>query len=170
MSSMQNVWAILATTPGKMRDEIRGMTVREMKRRPAPGKWSVAEVLAHLEDVEEEGMRARVAAMVKEREPALIPFDQEKRAVELHYERRDPRRSLESFARQRRANLRWLRRLTPAQLRRRGCHQTVGVITVGEMIHEWAFHDLGHIKQILEIKRYALWPSMGHMRDFYRLT
>ena len=37
------------------------------------------------------------------------------------------------------------------------------------MITEWAFHDLGHLKQILEIKRYALYPRMGNMRAFYKL-
>jgi hypothetical protein len=45
----------------------------------------------------------------------------------------------------------------------------VGEITVGEMIHEWAFHDLGHLKQILEVKRYALWPRIGNLRAFYRM-
>jgi len=36
------------------------------------------------------------------------------------------------------------------------------------MIHEWAFQDLGHLKQILEVKRYALWPKMANMRQFYK--
>jgi hypothetical protein len=38
------------------------------------------------------------------------------------------------------------------------------------MIHEWAFHDLGHLKQIMEVKRYALWPHMGNMQRFYKLS
>jgi len=46
-----------------------------------------------------------------------------------------------------------------SQLRRKGHHEVVGEITAEEMIHEWAFHDLGHLKQILEVKRYALWPK-----------
>ena len=41
---------------------------------------------------------------------------------------------------------------------------------MGEVIHEWAFHDLGHLEQILEVKRYALWPRIGNMQAFYRLT
>ena len=55
-------------------------------------------------------------------------------------------------------------------MKRKGRHDVVGVITAGEMIYEWAFHDLGHIKQILEVKRYGLWPDMGRMQDFYKLT
>jgi len=167
---LKDVLEILASTPEKLRREIGAMSPKEMKTRPAPDKWSVQEILAHLDDVEEHGMRARVEAMIEQDEPILLPFDQEKRAVELRYHRKDPRRTLTRFARQRQANLKWLRALKPAQLTRKGMHKTVGEITAGEMIHEWAFHDLGHLKQILEVKRYALWPRIGNMRAFYRLS
>ena len=166
---LKEVLTILASTPEKISREIATLARRQMRTRPAPGKWSVQEILAHLDDVEEVGMRARVTVMIETDEPILLRFDQEKRAMESHYNRKDPRQSLEHFARQRRANVRWLRTLRPAQLKRQGHHQTVGEITAGEMIHEWAFHDLGHLKQILEIKRYALWPDMGNMRAFYKL-
>ena len=114
-------------------------------------------------------MRARVAAMIEQENPTLPSFDQEARAIELKYNTIDPRRSLAGLERQRRANVKWLRKLRPAQLKRRGVHQGVGEITVEELITEWAFHDLGHLKQILEIKRYALYPRMGNMRAFYEL-
>lgn len=169
-NSLKDVFVVLASTPEKIRREVAVMTPRQVRTRPAANKWSVQEILAHLADVEEVGMRARVAAMIEQDEPVLLPFDQEKRAVELRYDRKDAQRSLESFALQRRANVRWLRTLKPAQLKRQGRHQVVGGITVSEMIHEWAFHDLGHMKQILEVKRYALWPHMGRMQEFYKLT
>ena len=108
--------------------------------------------------------------MIERDEPALPLFDQEKRALELEYNRKAPGKSLASFARQRQANLKWLRRLKPAQLKRKGIHQTVGEITAEELIHEWAFHDLGHLKQVLEVKRYALWPRIGNLRAFYKLS
>jgi hypothetical protein len=129
----------------------------------------VQEVLAHLADVEEFGMRARVAAMIEQDKPTLPSFDQEVRVVELKYNAIDPMPSLASLKLQRRANVKWLRKLRPAQLKRRGIHQTVGEISVEELITEWAFHDLGHLKQILEVKRYALFPRIGNMRAFYEL-
>ncbi len=92
-------------------------------------------------------MRARVAAMIEQDEPLLLPFDQEKRAVEQKYRQRNPQGSLDHLTRQRKANVKWLRTLKPAQLRRKGHHAVVGAITAEEMIHEWAFHDLGHLKQ-----------------------
>jgi hypothetical protein len=166
---LKGVLEILDSTPEKIRREVAGLVPRQMKTRPAPDKWSIQEILAHLDDVEELGMRARVAAMIEQEEPTLLPFDQEKRAVEQKYDRKDPQRSLDRWARQRKATVKWLRTLKPAQLKRKGHHQVVGEITAGEMIHEWAFHDLGHLKQILEVKRYALWPKMGNMRQFYKL-
>jgi DinB family protein len=170
MLMLENVLEILASTPEKLRRELAAMTPRQMRTRPAPGKWSVQEILAHLDDVEEIGMRARVAAMIEREEPRLLAFDQEKRALERRYDRKDPRKSLASFIRQRRSNLKWLRTLRPAELRRKGIHQKVGEVTAAEMIHEWAFHDLGHLKQVMEVKRYALWPHMGNMRKFYQLS
>ncbi len=167
---LQDVFDILTSTPRKIRREIATMSPREIKTRPAPNKWSVQEVLAHLDDVEELAMRARVEAMVTQDYPLLKGFDQEARAVEMRYGRKDPRHSLASFTRQRKANLRWLNRLRPAHLLRKGVHEKVGEVSVGEFLNEWAFHDLGHLKQILEIKRYALFPRMGNMRKFYHLS
>jgi len=166
---LEEVLAILSSTPEKLRREIAGFTPRQMKRRPAEGKWSVQEVLAHLEDVEGLGMRDRVEAMVTQHIPRLAVFDQEARAREMRYNRVDSVRSFESFTRKRRDNLKWLRKLQAADLRRKGIHEGVGEITAGEMIYEWAFHDLGHLKQIMEVKRYALWPHMGNMQAFYKL-
>jgi hypothetical protein len=165
----KEVLETLDSTPEKIRREIASLLPRHLKARPAPNKWSVQEILAHLDDVEELGMRARVVAMIEEDEPLLLPFDQEKRATEQKYRQRNPQSSLDHLTRQRKANVKWLHTLKPAQLRRKGHHELAGEITAEEMIHEWAFHDLGHLKQILEVKRYALWPKMGNMRQFYKL-
>ncbi len=166
----KDVLAILTTTPSKVKREIASMSLREMKIRPAPCKWSIQEVLAHLDDIEEVGMRARVAAMIEMDNPTLPLVDQNKRVEEMNYTRKNPLKSLAGFARQRQANLRWLKKLRPAQLKRKGNHPEAGIISAEEMVTEWAFHDLGHLKQIMEIKRYALYPRMGNMKMFYKLV
>ena len=167
---LKDVLEVLATTPEKLRKEISTLSRRGMRARPAPQKWSVREVVAHLDDVEEIGMRSRVAAMIEQDNPSLPPVDEKARAIEMHYEKKDPLRTLAHFATQRRGNVKWLRTLRPAQLKRKGHHQTIGEISVEELVTEWAFHDLGHIKQILEIKRYRLYPRIGNMRAFYKLS
>ena len=152
---------IISTTPEKIRREFAEMSLLEMKTRPAPGKWSAQEIIGHLDDVE---------AMLKTRNSVLPRFDQEARVAKMRYDRKDPRRTLDSLARQRRANVRWLRNLRPAQLKRTGTHAEAGKMRADEFVYEWAFHDLGHLRQILEIKRRALFPSIGNMRKYYHLS
>ena len=133
---LEDIFEILSSTPNKLRWEIAPMSAREMKTRPAPHKWSVQIVLAHLDDVEELGMRSRVEAMVTQELPRLKAFDQEARVIEMRYDRQNPIQSLESFARQRKVNLRWLRKLRPTQLKRKGVHEKVGEVSVVEFLNE----------------------------------
>jgi len=72
---LKDVIPILASTPDKLKREIASMSSQEMKRRPAANKWSVQEVLAHMDDIEEIGMRARVAALIETDDPILLPID-----------------------------------------------------------------------------------------------
>jgi hypothetical protein len=43
---------ILAATPQQIARLIKGVSRRKLSQRPAPGKWSVTEILAHLADSE----------------------------------------------------------------------------------------------------------------------
>ena len=167
---MKDVLEILASTPAKVHREVAAMSPREIRKKPAPGKWSVQQILAHLEDIEGPGFRGRVEAILQEAHPLLPSFDQEARAIEKRYDRTHPRRTLDSWSRQRRANVRWLKTLKPTQLSRLGTHEKMGEMSAAEFVYEWAFHDLGHLKQILEVKRYALFPRIGNMREFYKLS
>jgi hypothetical protein len=92
---LKRVFDVLASTPDKLRREIEAMSPRELSAVPAPGKWSVQIVLAHLDDLESFAMRGRVEAMVTQDNPFLKSFDQVARTIELHYDRKDPEKSLE---------------------------------------------------------------------------
>ena len=164
---LDDVLKILEATPEKLKREVAHMSIPELKKRPRPGKWSVQIILAHLSDLENHYRKNRVEAMLRHDLPTLVPFDQEKRAIELHYDRANPKRALAEFTSRRRANLRLLRRLKPSQWKCSGLHPRAGKIRLQELVTEWAFHDLGHLRQIMEIKRYALYPRMGNMRKFY---
>jgi hypothetical protein len=108
--------------------------------------------------------------MVEQERPAFAPFDQEARVGPRRYDRQDPRRTLARFMHHRQTNLKWLRKLRPVDLKRTGRHDEVGEISVENLLSEWAFHDLGHLRQILEVKRYALFPRLGNLKAYYRLS
>ena len=39
-----------------------------------------------------------------------------------------------------------------------------------QMLHEWAMHDLGHIRQIAELVRARKhWQAAGRLGEFYQL-
>jgi hypothetical protein len=46
-----------------------------------------------------------------------------------------------------------LRGLPADAASRKAGHQAAGEITLSHMLHEWALHDLGHIRQIAELVR-----------------
>jgi hypothetical protein len=61
-----------------------------------------------------------------------------------------------------------LRYLSDGALGRAGQHASIGRITLSDLLHEWAFHDLGHIRQISELYRSAaFYPKMGAFKTFY---
>ena len=49
-------------------------------------------------------------------------------------------------------------------------HKVAGEITLQQMLHEWAMHDLGHIRQIAELVRARrYWQAAGRLGQFYQL-
>ena len=87
----------------------------KLRKQPAPGKWSVAEILAHLADTEIVfGYRLR--AILGEPGTPIQGFDQDKWAQAMNYGKSDTRKSLERFHALRKANLDLLKSLSPAQL------------------------------------------------------
>jgi hypothetical protein len=75
------------------------------------------------------------------------------------YRNADPEDSFDHFEEQRESNIEFLRNLPDGAGELRAIHKEVGEITMAQMLHEWAMHDLGHIRQIAELcARANTWP------------
>jgi hypothetical protein len=83
--------------------------------------------------------------------PELKPDDAQM-YLEL-YKDRDPQEGFRHFENQRVANLELLRGLPAEAGSRKARHLAAGEITLSQMLHEWALHDLGHVRQIAELVR-----------------
>src|SRR5712691_4322799 len=118
--------------------------------KPAPDRWSISEVLAHLLDVEQM-FSERVRRMVEEQSPQLSEFDE--KAVQTKYSSGTAMEHLRKFCHERDRSVATLRYLPASAGARTGQHAKLGTITVNEQMNEWAFHDLGHIRQIAELYR-----------------
>ena len=122
----------------------------QLTRRPAPGKWSIAEILGHLAE-DEMATAWRYRQMVEHSGIELPGFDQDLWASLGSYSARNPRESLNLYRLLREANLHFLRSLTPEQWESFGIHSERGRITVRELAMHMVGHDTNHINQIRKL-------------------
>src|SRR5512132_257276 len=127
------------------------LTDDDARWKPAPDRFSVAEVLAHLSHSEGHCYRMRLDRFMSESLPEFEPDDAQM-YLDL-YRDADPEDAFDQFEEQREANLEYLHGLPAGAGDRRALHKEHGRITLAQMLHEWTLHDLGHIRQIAELVR-----------------
>lgn len=142
---------LLEATPGILRGLMSELTEEDARWKPAPDRFSVAEVLAHLSHSEGHCYRMRLDRFMSESLPEFEPDDAQM-YLDL-YRGADPEISFDRFEEQREANLECLRGLPAAAGNRLAIHKEHGRISLAQMLHEWSLHDLGHIRQIAELVR-----------------
>ncbi len=138
---------VQAATAKKLERAIRGVPTAKLRKRPAPDKWSIGEILAHLADAEIVG-GFRMRLILGSPGCPVAAFDQDAWVTAGHYAKRDPRKSLEQFRAVREANLALLKSLTPDQWKHYGMHSERGQETIEHIVRMFAGHDLNHLKQI----------------------
>ncbi len=136
--------------PKKLVALTKGLNKKRLTARPAPGKWSIAEILAHLADAELViGYRLRL--ILASNGTSIQAFDQDAWADTFNYGRRDPRVSLETFRALRENNLRLLGSVPRGLWKNYGQHQERGQESVEHLVRLMAGHDLNHMLQIEKI-------------------
>ncbi len=139
--------AMQREAPDTLARLISGVPNELLSRGPAPGKWSVAAILAHM--AEDELVSSwRYRQMLENSGTALAGFDQDEWARLGDYESWTPREALEMFRLLREANLRMFDRLTPQEWQYYGVHAERGRITVEDLARHMAAHDTNHIDQV----------------------
>ncbi|HTY40837.1 MAG TPA: DinB family protein [Thermoanaerobaculia bacterium] len=139
--------AMLKAAPRALEKRLAGLPRRVLTARPAPGKWSIGEILAHLSEIELL-WGYRIRTVLEREDPEVVGMDQEVWARVGRYERRDPKGSLALYAALRRAHVELLSGLTPKALARRGRHSQFGRLTIADITRLLAGHDVNHRRQI----------------------
>ena len=139
-----------AAAPAKLAKLLKNVSPAGARKRPAPGKWSIAEIVAHLADTELVG-GYRIRAILGAPGSQIIGFDQDRWVTALHYDKRNLRKSFEHYCALREANLALLKTLTPEQWKHHGIHNERGAETVETIVSMFAGHDLNHFQQIERI-------------------
>lgn len=137
--------------PDRLRRAIDGMSDEALRRPEGVGKWSAAQVVAHLAQFELI-WAVRVRLILAEETPALVPFEQERWNRDVY--RGEPAAELlEQLAFLRRMNLALLERLRDDEWNRAGIHPQYGHNTIRQLAERFVKHQEKHLGQVERIRR-----------------
>jgi len=139
---------VLRVSPRKLARLLTGVSRAVLTRRPAPGKWSVLEIVAHVADAEL-ALSWRLRSAIAAPGVALAWWDESVWAERLGYQAIPWRVSVGRFRALRLANLGLLRSLPlTAWDESYGTHPKRGRQSVREFVTLEAAHDLNHLRQV----------------------
>ncbi len=156
--------AVLATTAARWLSLSETIPVEVLTRPPAPNEWSAVECLGHLLATEQWVFPVRVQALLAGQPiPAFDPDAQGMKNTSF-----TPEQLAVEFTRLRRASLEELARVTVSDLTRSSHHSELGTVTLGELLHEWAAHDLMHTVQAERALMQPFILQSGPWRSYFR--
>jgi len=140
--------AVLAETPTRLRALLYQLPDTQLRARPAPERWSLLEIAAHLSDVEiVVGYRVRTILGATDGVP-MPAYDQNSWQEALRYNDRAVAPTLDAFTAARDNNLLLYRSLDEAAWNKYGLHSERGKESVRDTIVLNAGHDINHLRQI----------------------
>jgi hypothetical protein len=139
------VEAILAETGDKLAEYLEAIGADKVNESPRPGKWSPAEIVAHLADCEIV-FAFRLRQTLADNGPTIQPFDQDKWAVT--YPGVSAGLAHGAFSSLRRWNLRLIENAQPHEAERIMTHPERGTMTFKNVVETMAGHDLNHLAQL----------------------
>ncbi len=143
----------LDETPARLKAAVKGLPKKALLARPAPGKWSILEIVAHMRDMEELAYADRYRRILSEDNPALPDIEGSALAIERDYRAQSLSALLRDWSKLRRENLRTLKKLKTAQWERTGVHSTAGQLSMATLLRRHAVgNDEAHLGQIEGVK------------------
>lgn len=161
-NSLDQVRTILVTTPLRWQNLAQSVPADLLAEPAAPGEWSAVECLQHLIDIEHV-FRFRLNAFREGRDFAAFNPDKEgtrqvsPSAQELALE----------FSRLREESLHLLDDITPADYPRQARHSELGLVTLEQMLNQWAAHDLNHTVQAERALMQPFIRASGPWRKYF---
>ncbi len=129
-----------------------GRDAASIKRRPASGKWSAHENLAHLARIHEVYLE-RIRRILSEERPALPRYKAEEDPEWPQWAALPTEEVLQRLQTLRRQLLEVVGRLSAAQLGRVGIHPSVGGMTIPEWIEFFMLHEAHHLYAAMQRAR-----------------
>jgi len=142
-------------SPKQIAAAVSGLPDKIMRYKPAPDKWCILEILAHLADMELLYAH-RMRQMLADKRPVLAPIDQEDWAKNLGYLEESPAELVALYGLNRHHNLQLLRRIKPYDLDKSAYHPELQKnVTLAEYVERMGTHGANHLQQIERLKQQA---------------
>lgn len=139
-----------AASAKTMEQLLKNAPPSRLRKKPAPDKWSVSEIIAHMADTEIV-IGWRIRSILGAPGTPIQAYDQDAWAAAGLYSKRDARKSLAQFRAVREANLALYKSLSQEQWKYFGLHAERGEESIGRIADMIAGHDINHIAQIERI-------------------
>ena len=141
-----------------------GVGAEQARWKPAPERWSLAEVMGHVHDEEVEDFRQRLDYTLHRPGEAWPKIDPQGWVKERAYNERDLQEWLRDFVRERERSLAWLKGLREPDWRVRA-ERPQGVLAAGDILASWVAHDLLHVRQLTRLH----YEYVAHVAAPYRV-
>jgi len=133
-------------------EAIGGLTEEQMRRRPGPGRWSVAEVMAHLPVWERQVLRQADSLRQMAGLALVFPSQAEREEAAGRGRQLPPPGIVHDLVAARWETLTFLERLTVRELDRRGQHQEEGDLTVASILTTIAGYEEEQVARIQRLR------------------
>jgi uncharacterized damage-inducible protein DinB len=140
---------VISATAERIRALTANLTEAQINARPAPRKWSIREIAAHLADCEivfSFRLRQTLAPSLEQPHTIIQPFDQD--AWAKRYDAYQFAPALALFRAARNWNLLYLNTVSYEDRHRRTTHPERGTMTFSTIIETMGGHDINHLGQI----------------------
>ena len=142
-------------SPREIAASVSGLSEKVLCYKPAPDKWSILEILAHLADMEIL-YAYRMRQMVADDKPVIAPINQDLWAARLGYLHESVPELLALYGLNRHHNLNLLRRLKPEDLGKSAFHPELQrTVSLAEYVQMMGKHGPNHLAQIESLKKQA---------------
>jgi len=141
-----DIFALLSQQPDDLRVLLQSVSEAQANVRPAPGEWSVKEVIGHICDTERV-FSYRAMRIARGDATPLAGFEQDDYVRATDFNARSVADLVDEFSAARRANVLCFKPLSEAEMVRRGSASNASV-TVRALFYMMAGHVMHHIESL----------------------
>ncbi|MBW8772481.1 MAG: DinB family protein [Gemmatimonadetes bacterium] len=136
-----------AEGPERLREALAEVPEEMLQWRPAPGKWSVHEVVVHCAD-SEANAHGRIRTLIAERDPVILGYDQDEWARRFDYHSRPMGTALVTVEAVRANTVPILESLSDSDWKKQGRHTESGAYGAEDWLRSYGTHLEVHAAQI----------------------